>query len=393
VIDAADIERRLAGLDGIGRAEHGFARLAWTAADEAAGAWFAQQAQAAGLVVRRDAAGNRWACPAGPGPWWAVGSHLDTVDGGGRYDGALGVACAFAIAQATDVPVAVIAFADEEGARYNTPTFGSRALVGRLDLGDVVARTDGDGVALADALRGAGVDPGRLADAPEALEDMLGFLEIHIDQSRELQDAGAPIGVVERLAGRMRLAVEITGEADHAGTTRREERRDALAAAAELIVAAERLALPEPAFVVTPTRVLAEPNALSTIAGHVRLWLDARAPEIATVDAWRSALEAETQAIAARRRVAIGVAVASRSPGAAFDARVRAALALAADDAPEVVCFAGHDAGWVAERRPAGMVLVRNPTGVSHSPAEHVDVVDAAVAASAVAVALEALAA
>jgi N-carbamoyl-L-amino-acid hydrolase len=430
VIAAADIEARLAGLDAIGRRPSGFHRLAWTAEDDAAGAWFAEQAAALDLDVERDLAGNWWACPRTPPPWLGVGSHLDTVAGGGRYDGALGVACAFAVAAAVEVPVAVVSFADEEGARYNTPTFGSRALVGRLDVADVLARPDAEGITLAEAMRAAGIDPDRLADAPEALGRLKGFLEVHIEQSCELEQADAPIGVVSALAGRMRVAVELDGEADHAGTTRRGERRDALAAAARLIVAAEELAA-DPRFVVTATRLLVEPNALSTIPGAVRLWLDARAPDVAAVDAWRAALEDSAAAIAAERRVEIRLATASRSAGVRFDDGVRAALAQgaraaiaqgggaaraqgahaaatqgaraadaalahgahAADiSAPELVCFAGHDAGVLAERLPAGMVLVRNPTGVSHSPAETVDVADAALAAQAVAAALEALA-
>jgi N-carbamoyl-L-amino-acid hydrolase len=397
VIAAADVETRLAGLDDVGCRPDGFHRLAWTGEDRRAAAWFAAQAAVLGLEVERDLAGNLWACPRTPPPWFGVGSHLDTVAGGGRYDGALGVACAFAVAAAVDLPVAVVSFADEEGARYNTPTFGSRALVGRLDVADVLARADADGVTMADAMRAAGVDPERLAQAPAALDRLAAFLEIHIDQSRELEEAGAPIGVVSALAGRMRVAVEIDGEADHAGTTRRGERRDALATAAHLIVAAEELAAADPRFVVTPTRLLVEPNALSTIPGAVRLWLDARAPEIATVDTWRAGLEGVAAALAEQRRVEIRLATASRSAGVQFDARVRDALeqgAVAATGAPapEQVCFAGHDAGVLAERLPAGMVLVRNPTGVSHSPAEAVDVADAALAARAVAAALEVLA-
>jgi N-carbamoyl-L-amino-acid hydrolase len=395
VISAADLEARLAGLDAIGRRDDGFHRLAWTADEQASGAWFAEQAAALGLAVERDRAGNLWACPPTPPPWLAVGSHLDTVAGGGRYDGALGVACGFAVAAAVGAPVAVVSFADEEGARYNTPTFGSRALVGRLDVEEVLARADADGVTMAEAMRGAGVDPDRLGEAPEALGRLRAFLEVHIEQSRELEEAEVPIGVVSALAGRMRVAVEIDGEADHSGTTRRAERRDALAAAARLIVAAEDLAT-DPRFVVTATRLLVEPNALSTIPGAVRLWFDARAPEIADVDAWRGELERAAAAIAVERRVEIRLATASRSAGVAFDARVRAALAdgarAAAADAPELVCFAGHDAGVLAERLPAGMVLVRNPTGVSHSSAEAIDLADAALAAQAVAQALEALA-
>lgn len=389
MIDAAAIEARLRGLDGVGRQADGFHRLAWTDEDAAAGRWFAAQAEGLGLRVERDLAGNRWAVPGAPAPWWGVGSHLDTVAAGGRYDGALGVACAFEVARAVDAPVAVVSFADEEGARCNTPTFGSRALVGRLDVADVLARVGDDGVALADAMAAHGVDPGRLGEAPEALGRLRGFLEVHIDQSRELAEAGVPAGVVGALAGRMRVAVELEGEADHAGTTRRAERRDALAAAARLIVAAEDLAGDDPQFVVTPTRVLASPNALSTIAGSVRLWLDARAPGIEAVDAWRARLEEAAATLGAQRRVTIALRTSSRSPGVRFDPEVVAALR---GDAPEVVCFAGHDAGILAERLPAGMVLVRNATGLSHHPDEHVELEDAAVAARMVAAALERLA-
>lgn len=394
MIDAADIEDRLAGLDEVGRLPTGFHRLAWTPEEEAARAWFEEQAGRLGLSVERDAAGNLWACPDAPAPWHGVGSHLDTVAGGGRYDGALGVACAFAVAAQSDRPLAVVSFADEEGARFNTPTFGSRALVGRLDTAEVLARTDGEGTTMAEAMRQVGLRPERLAGAPAALGRLKSFLEVHIDQSRELAEAGVPAGAVTALAGRTRLAVVISGEADHAGTTRRSERSDAMAAAARLIVAAEDLA-DDPRFVVTPTRLLVEPNALSTIAGEVRLWLDARAVEISTVDVWREALAAAAADLARERRVQIELKTASRSPGRRFDETVERALlgSLASLGLPatETVCFAGHDAGVLAERIPAGMVLVRNPSGVSHSPAEEVDVADAAVAANVVVAALRAL--
>lgn len=325
MIDTQALDARLGGLDAIGCRSDGFHRLAWTPEDEQAGRWFAEQAAALGLRVERDLAGNRWGVPDAEPPWWGVGSHLDTVAGGGRYDGALGVACAFEVARVSSSPVAVVAFADEEGARFNTPTFGSRALVGRLDVSDVLARTDSDGVTLAEAMTAVGVAAERLADAPQALKRLRGFLEVHIDQSRELAEAGAPVGVVSALAGRMRVAVTVAGEADHAGTTRRSERRDALAAAARIIAAAEDLADDDPGFVVTPTRILAAPNALSTIAADVRLWLDARAPTIKAVDAWRARLNDAAGAIAERRRVDVKLSTSSRSAGVRFDPQVAAA--------------------------------------------------------------------
>jgi beta-ureidopropionase / N-carbamoyl-L-amino-acid hydrolase len=394
VISADDLVELLADLEPIGRSERGTTRLAWTAEDEAAGAWFTRTATRAGLRTERDPAGNLWACPEEPGPWWAVGSHLDSVRDGGRYDGALGVAAGFAIARHSPASLAVIAFADEEGARYNTPTFGSRALASRLDVDEVLARVDDRGVALSEAMRAAGVDPNGLATAPRWIDRLRGLLELHIDQSRDVAQLAAPAGVVRGLAARMRVEVQLRGMADHAGTTRRSERRDALLAAARLIVTADELAAPE--MVTTAGRVLVEPNAPTTVASHVRLWLDARASEPEAIDDWWGALQAAARELESATRVEVDASVASLNRGTTFDEEVRAALRMAADraglPAPEIVCFAGHDAGVIAQRRPAGMVLVRNAAGVSHAPEEDVDLEDAAAAARVVQTALEALA-
>jgi N-carbamoyl-L-amino-acid hydrolase len=379
VITAADLAELIADLEPIGHSERGTTRLAWTAEDEAAGAWFARTAARGDLRAERDPAGNLWAFPAGPGPWWAVGSHLDSVRDGGRYDGALGVVTGFAIA---------------EGARYNTPTFGSRALVGTLDAADVLNRVDENGVTLREAMRAAGVDPNGLVTAPSWVDRLHGLLELHIDQSRDVAELAVAVGVVRGLAARMRMEVQLEGVADHAGTSRRSERRDALLAAARLIVRADELATPE--MVATAGRILVEPNAPTTVASRVRLWLDARAPQPEELDAWRQDLEMAALELEAGTGVEIGLSVASLNRGITFDEEVRAALRAAASregpPAPELVCFAGHDAGVLAQRRPAGMVLVRNAAGVSHAPGEDVDLEDAAAAARVVQAALEALA-
>ena len=391
-IRADDLAARLRGLDGIGESGHGVWRLAWTPEDAACRAWFARQAAELGLRCETDPAGNVWALPAGDGPWWAVGSHLDSVRGGGRFDGPLGVAAAFAIAARAGTGIAVLCLADEEGARFNTPTFGSRALVGRLDPRDVLDRVDDEGIALRDALAAAGVDPDGLSTAPEWLGRLRGFLELHIDQTRELASAGSPVGVVSGLASRRRLQVDLHGRADHAGTTRREERRDALSAAARLIVAAEDLGAGEPELVVTAARIAVEPNAPTTVAAHVRLWLDARAPAEAALEAWHAAFSDAAAALSERTGVGIELRTAARSAARPFDSRVRAALAQAAGPvAPSLLSFAGHDAGVLGERIPSGMVFVRNPTGVSHAPAEDVSLEDAAVGASVLWAALEVL--
>ena len=386
-IGAAELRDRLAGLEPIGLGPSGTNRLAWTTELAAAEAWFGEQARAAGLSVQRDPAGSLWAVPDTPAPWWATGSHLDSVRSGGRFDGALGVAAGFAVAERV-AGVAVIAFADEEGARFNTPTFGSRALVRRLDVGDVLRRTDDDGIALGDAMRSAGADPDGLADAPSWLERLRGFLELHIDQTQDLARLELPAGAVRALASRMRLALTFAGRADHAGTTRRAERRDALAAAARLIVAADELAGGDPDFLVTAARLLVEPNAFTTVPSGVRLWVDGRTPDPQRLAHWRTELESAAAELADRTGVRIELATASQSDAVTFDAEVLEAIG----DLPRLVCFAGHDAGILAQRCPAGMVFVRNATGVSHSPDEHVELDDAAVAAEALRAALARLA-
>jgi N-carbamoyl-L-amino-acid hydrolase len=372
VITAAELEERLAGLDAIGRDGDGWTRLAWTPEDEAAGSWFAEQAGSVGLRVKRDPAGNRWAVPDGDGPWWATGSHTDTVRQGGRYDGALGVAAAFTVASHLDAPVAVISFADEEGARFNTPTFGSRALAGRL-APDVLDRVDAQSTTLRAALEGAGRDPADLARAQTWRSRLRGFLELHIDQSRDVASRGVPFGVVSGLAARLRAVATLHGRADHAGTTPLDEREDALLAAARVILDARRLAGDH--MRATVGRLLVEPNAPTTVPSLVRVWLDARAEDPSSLDAWLSGL-------------GVPVEVKSRTDGVEFDRLVRDALG----GSPEVLCFAGHDAGILAEHVPAGMVLVRNAEGTSHAPSEHVELSDAAEAASALARALERLA-
>jgi N-carbamoyl-L-amino-acid hydrolase len=386
-ITAAELRDRLAGLEPIGLGPDGTTRLAWTPELAAAEAWFGEQARAAGLRVARDPAGSMWAMPDAETPWWGTGSHLDSVRSGGRYDGALGVAAGFAVAERRP-GVAVIAFADEEGARFNTPTFGSRALTGRLDVADVLARRDDDGIVLGDAMRLAGADPGGLADAPTWLGRVRGFLELHIDQTRDLAELGAPAGAVWSLAARMRLALRFTGRADHAGTTRRGERRDALAAAARLIVDADALAGDDPDFLVTAARMLVEPNAFTTVPSEVRLWMDARTPDEDALATWRDALERRARELSATAGVQVEVEIASQSEAVGFDGRVLSEMR----ELPRLVCFAGHDAGILAPHKPAGMVFVRNPTGVSHAPEEEVDMEDAAVAANALVTTLERLA-
>ena len=239
----------------------------------------------------------------------------------------------------------------------------------------------------------AGVDPAGLARAPEWLERLRGFLELHVDQTRDVAAAHRPAGVVTRLAARLRLQVELEGRADHAGTTPREERHDALAAAARVIVRADTEAAQRLGMVFTAARLEVEPNAPTTVPSLARLWLDARAPEAEAVESWREAVEEEARRVADEAGVGLDLRTAAWSAGTEFPRDVSDALAAALrPGAPRLVCYAGHDAGVIAAQRPAGMVLVRNETGVSHSPDEEVSLEDAAVAANALLAAAQELA-
>ena len=391
MITAESLHARLAPLEEIGLGERGVSRLAWTPEDAACRAWFRRQAQALRLIVATDPAGNLWACPSVQPPWWAAGSHLDSVREGGRFDGPLGLACAFEIA--AERPIAVLAFADEEGARFNTPTFGSRALAGRLDLPKVFERRDERGVTLREALGATGVHPAEVGTAPSWLPRLAGFIEVHIDQSTAIARAGAPVGLAGALVTRLRLEVELRGRADHAGATPRGERRDALAAAARLMVAADELAEGGDRLIVTTSRIVAHPNAPTTIARRVGLWIDARAPVASEVEQWLRALRQFAEELASRTRVEIALRTASRSDGRELSPQLRVRLARAGETVagrpvPEIVCFAGHDAGVLAEHIPSAVVLVRNRSGVSHAPEESVDLADAATAANVVVAAL-----
>jgi len=401
----ADLLDVFAALAAIGRdPAGGWTRLAWTDEDRAARAWFLAQADARGLPAERDHNGNLWA-------WWGdraagdalvVGSHLDTVPCGGAYDGALGVASGLAAVSALAGrgvtprrPVAVAAFADEEGGRFGLATFGSRLLTGALDAGQVLGRVDAAGVGVAEAVRADGLDPGRLGPDPARLEGIGQVLELHVEQGRALAGIPAPLGVATGIwpHGRWRLVAE--GRADHAGTTRLADRHDPTLVLARAIEAAREEAARHGG-VATIGRVELHPNATNAIPGRVTAWLDARAPRQADLDALVDAWCDEVQAAAGRHGVTLMVQAESASPAVTFDAGLRGHLVQVLGrlglPAPELPTAAGHDAGALAAAVPAGMLFVRNPTGASHTPAEGADDGDCGLGLAALAEAIEELA-
>lgn len=365
----------------IGRAASGgYRRFAWTPEDRTLREWFAAASAERGLDLTEDRAGNQWAWWGNPdeaGPGVAVGSHLDSVPDGGAFDGPLGVVSALL---AVDVlrrsglsparPLAVVNFGDEEGARFGVACGGSRVLTGALAADKALALRDGDGTSLAQALRAAGRDPEDLAADPGALRRVGCFVELHVEQGRGLADLGRPVAVGTAIWGHGRWRFELPGEANHAGTTRLADRRDPTLAHATLVLRARELAQRH-GVLATCGKVRVEPNGVNAIPSLVTGWLDARGADDAAV-------RAMTADFAASVAEAGGTfAEESWTPPTAFDAGLAARLSTALDGAPDLPTGAGHDAGILAHAGvPAAMLFVRNPTGVSHSPAEYAEPAD-----------------
>jgi allantoate deiminase len=375
-----------------GRVCRRYGTAALTAAMDLIAGWMRD----AGLETRRDAIGNLIGrSPGGnpDAPAFALGSHLDSVPDGGRYDGALGVLVAIeAVAGMTAGGAAlpfrleVVAFADEEGARFHTTYLGSRAYAGRFDPA-LLDRTDADGASLASACADFGGHPDRLVASCSPLP-VLGYLEVHIEQGPALEALGAPLGIVTAIAGQTRAAVGFRGEAGHAGTVAMALRRDALAAAAEAVLSAERLAQETPALLATVGRIDVLPGASNVVPGAARITLDVRSPNDAVrKDAVRSLRGACVDA-GERRNVGVDWEVVQDDPATAMDAGLSGGLAasLAAVGLPvhRLPSGAGHDAVVMAEICPVAMLFVRCAGGISHHPDEAVAAGDVAAAVAVV---------
>jgi allantoate deiminase len=366
-----------------GRLTRRFATDALRDAEGAVQRWM----EAAGMTVRRDAIGNVIGRLEGGGQGTLLmGSHLDTVRGAGRYDGMLGVLVALAcLERARRLPFAVelIGFADEEGVRYGTAYLGSGVVAGRFDPA-WLERRDADGVTMADAIRAWGGDVDGLARAGRDPADLLGYVEVHIEQGPVLEAEGLPVGVVSAIAGQTRAQLAFTGVAGHAGTVPMELRRDALCAAAEWILAAERHARVRDGLVATVGEAALEPGASNVIPSRARLTLDVRHGDDGVRAAACERLRERAQEIAAERSVGVEWEVVQETPAVACSPELTALLADAVAAAGHRVARlpsgAGHDAAVMARIAPIAMLFVRCAGGVSHNPAEHVDAADVAVA-------------
>jgi N-carbamoyl-L-amino-acid hydrolase len=370
----------------------GWTRRAFSPAFRAGRVWLAEQMRAAGLSVTVDAVGNLIGRRAGAEdlPPLMIGSHSDTVLGGGRFDGMLGVLAGIALAQSiTDNkitlrhPLEIVDFLAEEPTPFGS-CIGSRGLVGALDATALV-RTDGAGRTLAEAITEVGGQPSQIANAARSAGSVAAYLELHIEQGRVLEVAGAPIGVVQGIVGIRRINMRFMGQPDHAGATPMCLRHDALAVAAEVILAAERAAHEAGNAVATVGTLHVAPNHSNVVPGTVTLSAEMRSLDWSTVERIWAAIERATENACAKRGVTYTVTdvedtAPMRTPDWLFKLLQRAA-----PDAPVLPSGAGHDGSWVGQIAPIGMLFVRTLDGRSHCPEEHAAADDIAAGVNALA--------
>lgn len=357
----------LGELDDIGRDERGgWTRPGFGAADLQLRAWFVDRATGIGLDVQHDRNGNLWAWWGAPGPVAVVtGSHLDSVPGGGRLDGPLGVVSALvavgrlrASGFAPARPLAVAVLAEEEGSRFGIACLGSRLLTGAVD--PLVVIPEGF----------AGLDRDRAGRDDATLARIGRFVELHIEQGRGLVDLDAPIGLATGILAHGRWRLTITGRGDHAGSTRMTDRSDPVVAAARVVLAVEEAALAVPGSRATVGRIEAVPGGTNVIASRVELSLDVRAEDGGTVRAVVARIAESAALAAARNGCGTAIEAGSWSDEVVFDTALRSQLDAALGGVPALPTGAGHDAGVLAAHVPTAMLFVRNPTGVSHAPDE-----------------------
>ena len=391
-IDGARIAARLEALWAIAQAPGGGAdRPAYSAEEAAAMRLVAGWADEAGLSATLDAHGNLWALPDGDGAVVTSGSHVDTVPAGGRYDGALGTVLALEAALALPGRVGLLICAAEEAPRFGAGTVGSRLMVGTLPedaLGDL---RDAAGVTAAEARAGFldALDDLPRLDDPPPLQRIAAHVEVHIEPRHELRGRGARLGVVERIAAPHRHELTVEGEAGHAGEVAMADRHDALAAAAELVLALEAAARDTatraPATVATVGRLDVEPGAISVIPARVRAALEVRGIDAAAIAAVEGALDAAVADVAARRGVRIDRRLLRGGDPIALDPGLvdRSMAAAAARGLEPVTTYsgAGHDAGHLAAHVPAALLFVPLVGGQSHTPQEAADDADVVEAA------------
>jgi allantoate deiminase len=374
--------------------ETGVSRLVyskeWSAAQQQVAEWMA----AAGLEIETDAVGNVWGWQRGIGRGKAIvsGSHIDSQKPGGRFDGALGVIAALAAVEALGEkqgaprrPLGVVSLCEEEASRFARTNFwGSRAVAGAIAPHEAERMRAIDGPTMAEVMHDVGLDPALIPSAKR--DDIAAFIELHIEQGPLLERAGLPVGIVETITGYRQYWLELRGEANHAGTTPMDLRKDPMAGAAEIISGvintAHRMGRPA---VTTVGRMTVEPNGRAVVPERVGFTVDARHPDAAGLETLRARHEGLWNEVAERRGLELTVRIDSDRPPCACDAGLVSALAAAASEADipymRMTSGAVHDAMQMAAICPVAMLFVRSQGGISHSPAEFTSLEDAVAGA------------
>lgn len=382
---------------GIDSSRGGYTRPVFSTAELDLRTWFLEQAEHRGLEAETDANGILWAwwdVPGAAGPQrrdnaLVTGSHLDSVPGGGAFDGPLGVASALV---AVDLlrsrghvpvrPLAIAVFPEEEGSRFGVACLGSRLLAGTIDPDRARRLRDPDGNTFADVAAANGQDPALMGPDPATLARIGQFVELHVEQGRGLIDLDRPVAIGSSVLGHGRWRLRLAGQGNHAGTTLIEDRQDPMVAAAACITAVRAVALRHRNARATVGRMVPVPGGTNVIASAVDLWIDVRHPDDAVTAAVVADIHREARLAAAAEGCTVDLIEESLSPTTHFDAGLRNRLAELLPGAPLLDTGAGHDAGVLAARIPTAMLFVRNPTGISHSPEEHVEDDDAEVGAA-----------
>jgi len=400
-VERARLEKRIGELSAIGGSGTSVTRLGLSADEQRAGDLIGGWLRARGATVWRDAAANVYGRFGDTGPAILVGSHIDSVPEGGRFDGALGVLCAV---EAVDAllddglrfrrPIEVVGWCDEEGVRFGIGLFGSCAAFGRLPDG-AAQRADKNGVTISAALRAIG-ETGDPVNAKRDPSDLAAYLELHIEQGPRLAEQGIPLGVVSDIVGIVHARVTLHGRQDHAGAAIMTAREDALAAAAEMILAVESAARALPDAVGTVGELSVRPGAKNVVPGECVFSLDLRARDEQTVERLARDVRVAIRRIGDARGVRSSLDVLTRVPAVPLDAKLRDLFLRSAKqvgvDAPELFSGAGHDAqNSQLAGVPTGMLFVRS-TGGSHNPNELATLDDAVLGARALALALRELA-
>lgn len=380
----------------------GYSRPVFSAAETELRSWFIEQAGRRGLDVTTDNNGIIWA-------WWdtatgtrrdavVTGSHLDSVPGGGEYDGPLGVASALV---AVDVlkargirprrPLAIAVFPEEEGSRFGVACLGSRLLTGALDPDKARNLRDADGNTYADVAAANGQDPWFIGADHETLRRLGVFVELHVEQGKGLIDLGQPVAIGSSILGHGRWKLSVHGQGNHAGTTLMKDRKDPMIAAAKIMIGLRDTARNYKDARATVGRLQPVPGGTNVIASRVDMWIDLRHPKDEVTAALVESIHLNAQVIAAEENCTVTFGVESLSPTVHFDTGLRDQLQILLPDAPVLDTGAGHDAGVLIGHIPTAMLFVRNPTGISHSPEELVDDADAEAGALALAEVLSGL--